>query len=96
MIAGGLLPYLCHHYGEDVLVFKHKTLVLKNKVWRWYDATKCIINPMGGNLTALETVDSDYDFSTYGDLLDIQQADINLPNLATLQNLIPMAATILA
>ena len=39
---------------------------LEKEDWKWDDEQKCVVNPLGEDLAALEDIDGDYDFSTYG------------------------------
>ena len=56
-----------------------------------------MVNPLGEDLTALEDIDGDYDFSKYGG--PIENTDGNtadLPTTAAMEGSIPLEATDLA
>ena len=97
MIADGLLPYLRFHHGDEVLEFFTPDACLEKEDWKWDDEQKCVVNPLGEDLAALEDIDGDYDFSTYGGPIEDTEGNAEgVPTAAAMEGSIPLAATALA
>ena len=97
MLADGLIPYLRFHHGDDVLDFFTPDACLEKEDWKWDDEQKCVVNPLGEDLAALEDIDGDYDFSTYGGPIELTEGnDEGVPTAAAMEGSIPLTATELA
>ena len=91
MIVDGIIPYLRFKYGNDALDFFTPDACLEKDDWAWDDAKKLIHNPLSKDLDDLEGGDADYDFSIYGDAVEVEDS---MP--AGITDNIPQAATNIA
>merc|ERR1740139_398460 len=67
MIIDGLIPYLCHVYGDEAMNFFVPDAVQSKSDWIWDDENKVIINPMRKDLEMLDGADADYNFVPVAD-----------------------------
>ena len=99
MVVDGLIPFLRWLYGDEVMDFFTPDACLEKADWTWDKENMCVINPLGEDLAAIDGADADYDFSVYGEGIEIGREGVhdandekNRPRL----DVMPQAAAVLA